>query len=134
MKDYPVITSVERIRPGRWFVDGGGRKMLKIQDIYPSGLPLALVQVDPILGTFHSDFAVNAIDDKGLPCCCPYEMEIFHVKSEDDLYLGGNVGPTVRHLPIQISSPIPLRDSVKRIVKNWPDHVLDDGIAIAGAT
>lgn len=90
-------TVVERIKPGVWFEDGCGRKMMKVQDILPSGYHATLVRYCLTDNSFCSNFSVNAIDDKGCPCCCPYGMEIFTVKSKDDLYCDGKAGPTVRH-------------------------------------
>ena len=125
-KVFNICVTLERIRPGRWFINGDGRKMLKVMDILPSGLPIALTRIDPDTGDITSDFAVNAIDEAGVPCCCPYNMDIFYVKSEDDLYYGNHVGPTVRHLSVTIKNN-PNDDWQKRIVPHWPEHVKKDG-------
>lgn len=85
LRTFNVNTTMEEIRPGRWFQDGGGRRMFKIKNTSASGYPLALLGVDAKTGKFTSDLVVNAIDDQGITCCCPYNMDIFYVESEDDL-------------------------------------------------
>ena len=94
--------AVERIKPGRWFTDGGGRRMMKIQDVLPSGIPQTCIRLNPTTGEILSDFTINAIDEEGIPCACPYGMVIFQVASKDDLYEEGSchakLAPTVRHI------------------------------------
>lgn len=97
-----IRTSIENIRPGAWFVDGHDHKMMKIQDILPSGIQQCILRCTPE-GRIMSDFNINAIYEDGGPACCPYEMEIFYVKSVDDLRNADEIerAPKVRHLPIE---------------------------------
>lgn len=99
----PVMACVEQIKPGRWFQDGKGNRFIKVQDVLPSGLPGALMRVQPDSGRLMGDFAVNAIYENGCPGCCPYGMPIFQVESEDDLYDEEmqKRAPTVRHINVR---------------------------------
>jgi len=108
-----MLTSIEKIKPGSWFSNGSERRMMKLQDILPSGLHTSYVGVFDLtpttddLGTGSDgtgtvrpgSFTINAIDDRGIPCSCPYGMEIFYVESKDDLY-PNQIGPTIRHITI----------------------------------
>ena len=72
----PIMTTIQRIKPGRWFENGRGRRMMKVMDIRPSGLHCGLAQI--LLGRpegfwanaeaeLSGDFVVNADDDNGTP-------------------------------------------------------------------
>lgn len=90
-----IRARIQDIVPGRWFQDGGGRKMMKISDVTGGGVPSGLARMDfrkrepsmaleDACGGF-GDFNVNAVDDRGIPCCCPPDMDIFFVSNEEDL-------------------------------------------------
>lgn len=96
-----ISTTFERIRGGRWFQDGNlrnPRRMFKFADRFASGLPCGLIGVNLSNGRLTNNFNVNAVDDKGTMCCCPYGMEIFYVESVDDLLPEGETGFTYRHI------------------------------------
>lgn len=97
-----ILTSIEKIKPGVWFTDGSRRRMMKIQDVLPSGLPSGLVRVNPVTGELVGDFCINAIYENGGMAACPYEMKIFSVNSKDDLYGEemAALAPTVRHIKV----------------------------------
>lgn len=94
-----IATSIERIKPGVWFTDGGirPRKMMKLQDILPSGIHQSYIRIVNQDGQYKicDHYVINAVDDKGVACCCPYGMEIFYVESLENLY-SGHVGPVVK--------------------------------------
>jgi len=75
---------------------------MKIQDVLPSGLPGTLMRVQPETGELMGDLAVNAIDDQGVPACCPYDTRIFIVEGYEDLYDEEMLkkAPTVRHINV----------------------------------
>jgi hypothetical protein len=86
-----IPTIIQNIKPGRWFWDGpstrSSRKMMKLMDITGGGVPAGLSRINFKDGgtSGFGDFNINAIDDKGIPCACPPNMDRFYVKSEDDL-------------------------------------------------
>jgi len=99
-----IKTTIQRIKPGRIFEDGGGRRIMKTQDVLPCGGPEALRRCNPVTGENYGDFVVNAVDCRdGSACCCPPDMEIFFVESESDLRLDygdwNGLGSNVRHIP-----------------------------------
>lgn len=98
-----IITCVEKIRPGVWFQDGSGRKMMKLQDILPYNFPSrkqTFMRLNPETGEICSDFAINAVDKQGIPCCCPPNELLFYVRSTNDLYPDDIQGPTTKHIDI----------------------------------
>ena len=99
--EYKIAASIEQIKQGALFADGRG-VMIKLQDILPSGIPACYLRFTHD-GKPVGDFNVNAVYlSHGGVACCPYNMKIFAVRSEDDLYdeKMAELAHTTRHIPL----------------------------------